>query len=307
MQTCQCNVRICQIELITRAIKLYCMKTRIILYLLFVISVNASAGGGWLQTRREGYFKLGQNWIIADAFYSPSGTIIPLRTNSIFTTSLYAENGLTDRITTILYFPFYVHSSLAEVQYLKSGRIDQAEYLNFIGDTDIGFKYGLIRNKKIVTSASIILGVPVGENSGGKSGILQTGDGEFNQMVRLDASTSFYPAPFYASAYVAFNNRTKGFSDEFRYGLEAGYASAKFIAIAKLNVLHSLFNGSEVIATNGVFSNNTEFVSPALELAYNIKSNVGITASGGFAFAARNILASPNWGVGIYWKTKGKK
>jgi protein XagA len=71
-----------------------------------------------------------------------------------------------------------------------------------------------------------------------------------------------------------------------------------------LNVVKSLFNGDLAASENGssIFSNNTEYVSPTIELNYQITDKVGVTGSGGFAFAAKNILASPNWGLGVYLK-----
>ncbi len=263
---------------------------------------GVTVASGWPQPKRGGYFKLGQNAIISDAFYSPSGDITTIRTNSLFTTSLYGEYGLTDRLTAQVYVPFFVSSTLAEVRFRQSGRVEPSERLDAVGDTDVGFKYGLVVNKPLVLTASVVLGLPLGETSGGASGILQTGDGEFNQLLRVDVSHSFYPRPFYASAYMGINNRTRGFSDEARWGAEVGYTSSRFMAIVKVNVVESFFNGNENVASNGVFSNNTEYVSPTLEWAYRVNETMGITLSAGYAFSGRNILASPNYGVGLFYK-----
>ena len=121
-------------------------------------------------------------------------------------------------------------------------------------------------------------------------------------MIRIDASTSFYPKPYYAYAYAAFNNRTNNFSDEVRFGFELGATFKKFIPIFKLNVVQSLNNGGTAVVQNGVFSNNTEYVSPGLELNYQLTDKLGVSGSGAFAFSGQNILAAPNWGVGLYLK-----
>jgi protein XagA len=261
------------------------------------------AGGGWPQAKGSGYYKLGQNWIIADSFYGPEGDIVSIRTTSLYTTSFYGEYGITKRLTAILYFPFFVRNTLNKEEYYPSGTVISGEALNALGDTDIAFKYGLIVDKPVVLSATLSFGIPLGETSGGEGGILQTGDGEFNQMIRFDASTSFYPAPLYASAYVAFNNRTNDFSDEFRLGAEVGYTFfKKLTAIVKLNIVQSFNNGSDQVADNGIFSNNTEYVSPMLEVGYALTEKWGVSASGGYAFSGQNILASPNYGVGVYVK-----
>jgi protein XagA len=277
-------------------------RVAITLFLSIGLTV-AYAGGGWPQPKGNGYFKLSQNFIISPYYFSPSGEIIDITTISLFTTSVYAEYGFTSRLTGILYFPFFVRGTLNEVQYNPSGRIEPGDSFQSIGDTDISVKYGLIVNKPIVVSATLLLGLPLGETAGGSSQILQSGDGEFNQMIRIDASHSFHPKPVYVSCYAAFNNRTNGFSDEVRFGAEVGLTLKKFIPILKLNIVESLFNGEGSVSTqNGIFSNNTEYISPTLELNYQVTEKIGVSGSGGFALAGRNILASPNWSLGAYMK-----
>ncbi|MEQ8425040.1 MAG: hypothetical protein RIA63_10045, partial [Cyclobacteriaceae bacterium] len=228
--------------------------------------------------------------------------IVDITTIGLYTSSLYGEYGFTDRLTGIVYFPFFVRSTLNEIRFNQSGTIIPGDEFNSIGDAEVGFKYGFLTDKPIVLSASVILGLPLGNTSGGESRILQTGDGEFNQMIRLDASHSFYPKPFFASAYGALNNGTNSFSDEIRFGFEFGATFKKFIPIIKFNAVQSLENGGTSTVQNGVFSNNTEYLSPAIELNYQWTDKGGLSASGAFAFSGQNILASPNWGLGVYLK-----
>ncbi len=274
--------------------------------LLILLLLNVSsllAGGGWPQEKGKGYFKLGQYWIVSSNFYQPNGEIAPITTTGYYATTLYGEYGLTDRFTAIVYLPFFARNTLNEVQYNQSGTTFPGDALNSIGDTDLALKYGIVVNKPVVVSATLLVGLPLGKTAGGTSQILQTGDGEFNQMIRVDASGGLPNMPMWLSGYVAFNNRTQGFSDEFRYGGEVGYTfKKKFTTILKLNAVKSLLNGDAQASENGIFSNNTEYISPALELAYDIKPNWGVTASGAFAVAGKNILASPMWGVGVYFK-----
>jgi len=273
-----------------------------IIFTLLLISTQAFAGGGWPQPKGGGYFKLSQNIIRSSYFYSPDGSLVEITTVQLFTTSLYGEYGFSNRLTGLLYFPFFVRNTLNEIQYNQSGTSIPGDSFQSIGDTDIGMKYGLIINKPVVVSATVILGLPLGEPVGGASQILQTGDGEFNQIIKVDASYSWYPKPVYASVYAAFNNRTNSFSDEVRFGAEVGLTFKKFIPILKLNVVQSLYNGTAEEAQNGIFSNNTEYVSPTIELNYQPTSKWGLSGSGGFALSGKNILAAPNWSMGIYLK-----
>ncbi len=278
------------------------MKRYYLLLLIMTFFSPVWAGGGWPQPKGKGYFKLSQNYIRSPYFYGPNGSIVDITTNQLFTTSIFGEYGFTDRLTGIVYFPFFVRNTLNEVRFNQSGKVSPGDSFQSIGDTDIGIKYGLIVNKPVVLSASLVLGLPLGSPSGGASQILQTGDGEFNQMIRIDVSGSFHPKPLYASAFIAFNNRTEGFSDEVRWGAEVGLTLKKFIPILKLNVLESLYNGDAATVQNGVFSNNTEYVSPTVELNYQLSETIGLSGSGGFALSGKNILASPNWSIGLYLK-----
>ncbi|MEQ8303544.1 MAG: hypothetical protein RIB47_09145 [Cyclobacteriaceae bacterium] len=275
---------------------------RILFTLLIVLTAQLSfAGGGWPQPKQKGYFKLGQSFIYSSQLFGPQGDLVDITTIGLYSTSLYGEYGFTNRLTGILYFPFFVKNTLNEVQFRQSGNVVPGDEFSSIGDTDIGIKYGLITGKPVVVSASLVLGLPLGSTSGGDSQILQTGDGEFNQIIRIDASHSFYPRPFYATAYVGFNNRTNGFSDEARFGFEVGATFKKFIPILKLDVLQSFMNGTTPSSQNGIFSNNMEFVSPVIELNYQAAERWGVSISGAFALAGQNVLASPNLGFGLYF------
>ena len=96
-------------------------------------------------------------------------------------------------------------------------------------------------------------------------------------MIRFDLSRSFSirKIPAYANIYSAFNNRTKNFSDEFRFGGEIGvsFLQSKLWLITRLDVLESLKNGltaSEAGQGATIFANNTEFASYSYEAAYYI-------------------------------------
>jgi protein XagA len=281
------------------------MTKRTIITILFSgLFTFAMAGGGWPQPKGKGYFKLGQSYLLSPQYFDGNGDILDLTPSyGFFATSIYAEYGFTDRLTGTLYFPFFSRAIKNELRFNQSGRTESGASLNSLGDTDIAIKYGLIVNKPIVVSISVVLGLPLGDNSPNNVNLLQTGDGEFNQMLRVDASHSFNSSPFYASAYAGFNNRTKGFSDEVRFGAEVGATFGKFIPILKLNVVSSLFNSDPSVANgSSIFSNNTEFVSPTVELNYQVTEKFGVSGSAGFAVAAKNILASPNLGLGVYLK-----
>ncbi|MCI5054884.1 MAG: hypothetical protein MRY83_02180, partial [Flavobacteriales bacterium] len=166
------------------------LKTKIHVYVtiaLLMVSSFSYGGGGWTMEKGKGYYQLSQFWTISDGHYTSTGKIDPNVTNGLFNTNAYVEYGITDRIDGILFVPIF---SRALYNNLISGTtgdtIQAGEAINSIGDANISVKYGLITNKPWVLSTSLLLGLPIGESSGGSLGILQTGDGEFNQLIRFD-------------------------------------------------------------------------------------------------------------------------
>jgi len=267
------------------------------------------AGDGWPQPKGSGYFKLSQYWVIADSHYTNTGQVDPNATRGTFVTSIYGEYGFTDRLTGIVYFPFFVRAlQYEQVSGTTGDVIQEGDAINSVGDTQLTLKYGLVQNDKIAISGSFSLGLPFGTNDGGKDGSLQTGTGEWNQMIRLDISKSFrigktYP---FASLYTAYNNRTNGFSDEFRYGGKVGLTVDKLSMVLNLNVVNSTKNGDPNFNSEGtgLYSNNAEYIGITPEIGFKVTDNWGITASYGSAANGKLIFANPAYSVGIFFTPK---
>jgi hypothetical protein len=275
-------------------------KIVLILLCCAFMQITLMAGGGWVQPRGKGYFKLGQNFLSADRFFAPDKSLVDITTVGMFTTSLYGEYGISDRFAAIAYVPFFTRTTLNKVRFQPSGRELPGDELNGFGDMDISLQYALHKSETWVASARVLLGFPTGNPRGGASGILQTGDGEFNQMLRFDLSRPIGQKAW-AGTYVGYNNRTRGFSDEWRYGIEIGLKlGQKSYIQLKTNVVQSTFNGdASQPEGNTIFANNVEFISPGIEFGWENKSGLGFNVSAEGAFSGRNILAAPNIAAGI--------
>lgn len=262
------------------------------------------AGGGWPTPKGKGYFKLSQFALRANQFYAPNGEIIAIPTAGIYISSLYGEYGITDRFGVAAYVPFFSRATLNEQVSTTGTLLAEGDAVNSLGDFDISFKYGLIVNKPIVVSASLTLGLPLGNPGGGRTQILQTGDGEFNVMLSLEASRGFNGGKGYINTLVAFNDRSNNFSDEFRLGFEVGYNLAPKLNVAlKVLSVNSLNNGSDLeTPTNGIFSNNIEYLAVTPELNYSLNEKFGVSANIGFAASGRRVLALPSYSVGVFMK-----
>ena len=274
-----------------------------------LFSIQLQAGGPWPTPQNGGFFKLSQWWVVADKHYTDTGLLDPNITSAIYNTSLYAEYGLSDRLTGILYFPLFSRALFNnEISGTTGELVNPGEAINSIGDTDIGLKYGLIVNKPVVLSASLYFGLPLGVASGGSTGTLQTGDGEFNQLLQIDIGTSFGIGGinFYSSAYGGFNNRTNGFSDELRYGIEGGATFPKtgITGILRLYGIKSLKNGDSTDTPNStsIFANNSEHFTISPEIAYQFNDKWGVSATYAQALSGRIIFANPSYSFGVFLK-----
>ncbi|MEQ9403013.1 MAG: hypothetical protein RIM99_05465 [Cyclobacteriaceae bacterium] len=266
------------------------------------------AGGGWPKGKGTGYFKLTHWWLNSAKHYTTGGNQGPNAQTGIYTTSLYAEYGFTDRITGLLYFPFLNKTSNDANTDLS---IPEGS-ISTIGDTDIGIKYGISNpGSQFAFAGTLILGLPLGDDDGGPAGILQTGDGEFNQMLQFDLSrsASIGIVSGYGSIYSAFNNRNNDFSDEIRFGGEVGISGFNNRAwlIIRVNIVNSLNNG---VTTNDpfqgatIFANNTEFSSYGYQGAVYLTEKLGVSAAYTTAFGGENIFASPSYSVGVFFDMK---
>ena len=285
------------------------MRETVLGLLLVIVSGTAIyAGGPWPQMKGHGYFKLAEWWTVFDQHYTDAGMVDPNVTTGIFNTLFYGEYGITDRLTATVSGPVFSRNYMNN---LKSRTTEEiivpGEAINGVGDINLGIKYGLTKpGSKYPVSISLILGLPTGIASGGSQGNLQTGDGEFNQMIRTDIGRSFKVGnlPFYTSAYAGFNNRTNQFSEEVRFGAElgAGFFKEKLWANIKFNSVNSLKNGAtaETVSSTSIFANNTEFNTISFQLNYYVTEKFGFSADYTEILSGEIIAAAPSYSIGVF-------
>lgn len=280
---------------------------------LFIISFLFAHGnvtaGGWPKPKGSFYIKLSQWWIIYDQYYNEHGKILNDRTRSIGHTSIYTEYALSNHFTVLSYIPFFSKATLFEQVNTHSGNIvEQGDKITSIGDAELSLKYNLLKGNDVPfnISLSTILGIPLGEDSGGYDGSLQTGDGEFNQMLRVDVSGSLkigdrYP---YYSIFAAVNNRTQGFSDDYRFGLEAGLELSFITALCKVRSVNSFNNGSfnnDLVGTN-IAGNNTEFIMIEPEIIIRFGHHVGVSFTYSKPVYGKLIFSESSYTIGLSFK-----
>lgn len=275
-----------------------------LLFSLLLISTSSAFAGGWLQGKGNGYFKLSQTALRGDRFYNGDGKSVRITTAGVYNTSFYGEYGLSDKLDVFAYAPLVSRLTLNDVR-SSTGRFQKGDELTAIGDADIGVKYGIRQGKSLVISASLLLGLPIGNDAGGETGLLQSGDGEFNQLLMVDVGYGF-DFPLYANVGVGFNNRTNDFSEEFRATAELGYKWRKKLTLsAKFATVQSLNNGNpKGSAGTGIFSNNLEYVSFGPELSYLFSEKVGFSMGYATASSGQFIIAAPSYSFGIFMELR---
>lgn len=266
--------------------------------IILFFSILRLSAQAWTKPKGDGFYKVDYTLIQANQVFDPGGKIVSFRTLGNHTISFYGERGITDKFTLQAYLPLFVRNVLNETRGAQSGVLLEPGIVNNnIGDIDIAIRYALpIGNLPV--SLTILMGLPTG-NSTQTSGLF-TGDGEFNQMLKL--SSGIGSAKWWTQFGLGLNNRTKGFSDEIRYDAEFGYKifANKLLTIFKLSGIESLNNGTEVASSTGLFSNNVEFLSPGLEFLYFLKPKLGISFRAAGAVKGQNILASPSFSFGVF-------
>ena len=273
--------------------------TFLILLATIVLMRQEANAGAWTQKRGEGYYKLGLRVVRATRFYDPGGNRISIPTTGDYTTSFYGEYGLTDRLTLVADIPFKRITLNRQVERTSGFVLFDGDAKTGVADSDFGVRFGLIREGQSVLSAELLLGVPIGDDDQ-QNGLL-TGDGEFNQLTKLQFGQSLYPKPVYFSGEVGFNNRTNGYSDEFRYGAEIGYTfHSKFLAIFRIRGVESLKNGDGALGGMvGLFANDQSYLSYGPELVYSVDQAFGVSVGIEGATRGENVLSAAAFSLGF--------
>ena len=287
--------------MITKDFSTFKRNSALFLLLLFI---GTSVHAQWAQEKGKGYYKVGVWWLEADEHYTNVGAIDPNATRGLFISSFFGRYGLNENLTVVGYIP---HTRVYQnSQVFSSGRATiSGEEFSSLGDSNLGLEYQWYRKRGWAISTSLTLGLPTGNSSGGSDGSYQTGDGEFNQIVRLHFGRSYrlWQHRFYAKANFGINQRSKGFSDEFRAGVETGtkILAQKVLVLGRVNLIESFQNGTlDASTSNGsIFANNVEVINLGSELIFDLYKNWRFSLSASYPVRGRVIYRAPALSTGL--------
>jgi hypothetical protein len=263
---------------------------------------SSSAQSGWSKKKGELFAQLTFSNFASDKFYSTDGTLretgVDFQHQAI---NLYSEYGLTDNFTLLLNAPL-----------LKFNSFESTETVAGVGDIRLGVKYQFI--KSLPTSISIEAEIPTGdaENFAKNKNLNDLGfreqvnlplsDGEFNVWLTLASSKSTNNGKFYGSAFVAYNERTKGFSSQLQVGAEAGYLFFdKLWLIGKMRIQETISPTDELV--NFLLGERTEYTSFGVTALYKITKKWRLTASysnyGNLIVSQKNLYDGATYSLGV--------
>ena len=277
---------------------------KILIFSFLLIGFHGSTfAGGWPQPKGSFYLKLSEWWIVSDQHFNDQGNI---QDNFLdfgyYSTSLYAEYGLTSRLTGIINFPFIIYA------YSIPPSTIGKQSLWASGDIDIALKWALTYQKPVAISMTLFTGIPTGKDRNNGISGLQTGDGEWNQGFLFDAGLGYTigKSSAWTNVHGGYNRRSESFADELIYGIESGinFSNNKITVLARIAGISALGESENALNINpqSLFSNFREYLSFSPEVTYHINESWGITAGMGTAFSGRNIFANTTFNLGVFHK-----
>lgn len=285
------------------------MKKYIYTFLTIALTLPAfmNAQSGWTKAKGTYFLKLDYSSYTSSDFRNNNGNRLKTSEFSQNAVSFYGEYGITNRLTAVTFIPLY-----------KQNGYETTNKVSGFGDVKLELKYALLQ-KSFPLSISIAPELPTGKKDNfavNKNNPLErinlpSGDGEFNVWTTLAVSHSFTPSRLYASAYSAFNYRTKykerNFQNQYQAGFELGYQFFdKLWLNSKVSILTGI--GAKPETADFIRGDGTSYTGVSVGGLYEIGKNFGITAqyfnSNSAIVKAQNIYANNIFSVGIVYQKK---
>ncbi len=239
---------------------------------LLMVAQDSMAGGGWVRKKNTFYGKLRVSSFRTNKYYNLAGELNDQGAQFQQTSlDLYAEYGLSKRLTVILNAPLF-----------RSNKFSTTNAATGIGDVLVEAKYGILTGNFPV-AISVGAQLPTGQsrilvndvNHPGSQINLPIGDGELNIWTKLHASIPF-SSRGYASFEAGYNKRTQGFSDQYTMAAEIGYKIGPVWTNATLRRLTSV-GVPDTSKGSFVYGEGLEFTAYSLGAAIPVTKKTSLT------------------------------
>lgn len=280
-----------------------------------------TAQSPWTRAKKAGFVQLSSNYIRANAQFNDSSKVIetPYTVTDIHV-SLYADYGITDRLTLALDVPFKILTNTGgevkpiDIRGLIGGNGDQfspqptAVSLAAGSQTSLG-AIGLTAKYRIVQSPLVISAQLRGDipTRGSFQITDNTGLNTNEPAYKITPSVLFGGGSnrIFGAGEVGFAYRPTFYND-FIANAQVGvsFLQKRLYIILPVQYRQALNGGnswSEGIYT-GLYAPRQSYLAIGLKGFYNITSHVGVSAYMFGATSGRNIAAAPSFGVGVHYK-----
>lgn len=291
---------------------------------LAALTCTAIAGGPWPRAKKSGYAQLGFTYIGYNSFFNHEGKLTDLRRPvTDFTTQLYLDYGITDRLTFVANLPFKYVATADKISSADSTYFpDTLANGNLFGLNNVmlGLKYNII-NKKVLFSVGLNTEANVARYDSLTT--LRTGPSAWVFHPYLSVGSSFVQGKLYTMLDAGYRLRLNNYSDEVDFNFELGYSwnyKTYFIlsVAGRFSMQEGSYNNnvtpvldpddptSVSLHPNGrdlhtsLYPNNQQYVGYGLKFIQKIKK-VHLNAAVYFG-TGNMVAAAPSYNLGVAYE-----
>lgn len=279
------------------------MKKLLLFAMFYMVHKTTFAQSGWLRRANSFNVTVGYAYSLGNTYFATDGVLNPNANNFIQRSlNFLGEYGISNNINVILNFPVY-----------KFQNFENYSVASGVGNPQLELKFA-VQKKFPVISFSLGMELPLANQTNysvsrniNSSGLfdrvnLPTGYPDFNYWGTLSVSSALGNLPGWISLNSKFVARTKGFNNQFNYGVEVGYKFTKiFCIIARLTTQNQI--GTNSVKSSIVNGEETEFTAFGLDAAYKITSKIHVHFDYDFyndlLLNRKNVYSSPFYRISM--------
>jgi hypothetical protein len=284
------------------------LKQALFSFLIMMLYSQLQAQGPWASGKGHGFAQLSFSTINYSDIYNRAGDVTPVsRNNSDNTIQLYAETGLSKRLTAKLVVPITIAGYSKNLLTPAAGPAKASN--TGLGNITGGIKYTQ-QFKHWLIAPGLDISLPAGKPKSN----LGLRNGYENVTLLPNVSAGISGKKWYSYLRLSYGITTNGYNDYTGINAEGGYKvipSLWLSLVADLRLTTSAagaFGKAERIAyPNYNFTNfyvdDQEYIGIGLKAAFQFpKSKTGISAGVYGAAGGRNVAAAPSVNAGFFYK-----
>jgi hypothetical protein len=283
------------------------MKLRILLFSFLFLPIIISAQSPWVRSRGGFYAQLGFHTLPKyNAVFNSEGKIEKIdREISESTLQLYAEYGITPRLTLIASLPYKFLASGIEVPDRLNPSVlprFEAGKIRGLGNTSFSLRRKIFEKAGVNIAATVKAELPASKQLDSIG--LRTGYNAATYTPMISIGMGYKRA--YWFAYGGYGFRTNDLQSTPNFGIEGGKKFKKLWIVAFTEFLGTLKVKNPTTQTPYNFTNsyidNQQYVSVGFKGIYEINQFAGLVVTLAGAPKARLLPATPGIGAGFWVK-----